>query len=68
MVYAEPSNRVPEYVEKDEPGFRRIGMTAETFAQAYSVPIRVRPNRVAGALEGGAGRSRPPSRYGIAKV
>src|SRR3954452_17601039 len=43
-----PADRVPEYVEKYDAGFRRIGMTAESFAQAYSVPIRVRPTGLRG--------------------
>jgi PPOX class probable F420-dependent enzyme len=43
-----PAHRVPEYVEKYEAGFRRIGMTAETFAEAYSVPIRIRPRGLRG--------------------
>src|SRR3954463_2150962 len=34
-----PADRVPDYVAKYDAGFRRIGMTAVTFAQSYSVPI-----------------------------
>ncbi len=42
---APPATDVPEYVEKYRDGIARIGMTPESFATAYSVPIRVRPTR-----------------------
>jgi PPOX class probable F420-dependent enzyme len=45
---AAPADRVAAYVEKYEPGFRRIGMSAEEFARAYSVAIRVRPTALRG--------------------
>jgi PPOX class probable F420-dependent enzyme len=45
---APPADAVPEYASKYEPGFERIGMSAEAFAQAYSVAIRVNPTRLRG--------------------
>lgn len=45
---APPPHRVAEYVEKYQEGFKRIGMTAEHFAQAYSVAIRVTPTSLRG--------------------
>ncbi len=43
-----PANQVPAYVEKYRQGFARIGMSAEEFAQSYSVPLRVRPSGLRG--------------------
>jgi PPOX class probable F420-dependent enzyme len=43
-----PANQVPEYVARYTEGFARIGMTPDTFAQAYSVAIRVTPTRLRG--------------------
>ena len=40
---APAANQVPEYLAKYAPGIARLGLTVEQFAQAYSVPIRVRP-------------------------
>jgi PPOX class probable F420-dependent enzyme len=37
-----PCNAVPGYVAKYIEGMERIGMAADAFATAYSVPIRVR--------------------------
>jgi PPOX class probable F420-dependent enzyme len=43
-----PADRVPEYVAKYREGLRRIGMTPESFARAYSVAVRVTPTRLRG--------------------
>jgi PPOX class probable F420-dependent enzyme len=45
---APPADRVPAYVEKYREGMRRIGMTPESFARAYSVAIRVTPRHLRG--------------------
>lgn len=45
---APPADRVPEYVAKYREGFRRINMTPEAFARAYSVALRVTPSRLRG--------------------
>jgi PPOX class probable F420-dependent enzyme len=45
---APPADRVPEYVAKYREGMRRIGMTPESFARAYSVALRVTPRRLRG--------------------
>ena len=45
---APPADLVPEYVTKYREGMRRIGMTPETFARAYSVAIRVTPRHLRG--------------------
>jgi PPOX class probable F420-dependent enzyme len=45
---APPANAVPAYVEKYRAGFLRIGMTADTFAAAYSVAIRLTPEKLSG--------------------
>jgi PPOX class probable F420-dependent enzyme len=45
---APPAHRVPEYARKYAWGFDRLKMTAEQFAQAYSVPIRIRPTKLRG--------------------
>lgn len=45
---APPANVVPAYVAKYQPGFTRIGMTAEEFARSYSVAIRVTPTAIRG--------------------
>jgi PPOX class probable F420-dependent enzyme len=42
---APPSSEIPSYVEKYREGIARIGYDVESFAQAYSVPVRVRPER-----------------------
>ncbi len=39
------SSEVPSYVEKYREGIARIGFDVEGFAQAYSVPVRIRPER-----------------------
>ena len=43
-----PADRVEAYVVKYRDGMRRIGMTPESFARAYSVAIRVTPTRLRG--------------------
>jgi PPOX class probable F420-dependent enzyme len=43
-----PADRVPEYVAKYREGMRRIGMTPELFARAYSVGVRVTPRHLRG--------------------
>jgi len=43
-----PANDVPVYVEKYRPGFARIRMSAEEFAEVYSVPLRVTPTSLRG--------------------
>jgi PPOX class probable F420-dependent enzyme len=43
-----PADRVPKYLEKYRTGIKRIGMTPESFAAAYSVAIRVTPTRLEG--------------------
>jgi PPOX class probable F420-dependent enzyme len=45
---APPADRVPAYVTKYREGMRRIGMTPESFARAYSVAVRVTPTRLRG--------------------
>ena len=40
---APPANELPAYAQKYQPGFARIGMTAEEFARSYSVALRVTP-------------------------
>ncbi len=45
---APPADRVPEYVAKYREGLRRINMTPESFARAYSVALRVTPSRLRG--------------------
>ena len=45
---APPADRVPAYVTKYKEGMRRIGMTPESFARAYSVAIRITPARLRG--------------------
>ena len=45
---APPADRLPEYVTKYREGLRRIGMTAESFARAYPVAVRVTPHRLRG--------------------
>jgi len=43
-----PAHRVPAYREKYTEGFERIGMTAETFSNLYSVAIKVVPEKLRG--------------------
>ncbi|HWQ12073.1 MAG TPA: TIGR03667 family PPOX class F420-dependent oxidoreductase [Roseiflexaceae bacterium] len=43
-----PANQVPAYMEKYRAHIARLGMTPESFAQSYSVAIRIRPTRVRG--------------------
>lgn len=39
-----PADQVPEMIEKYRQAISAIGMTPESFAASYSVPIRVTPN------------------------
>ena len=48
---APPADRVPAYIAKYREGLRRIGMTGESFARAYSVAVRVTP-RPSAATDG----------------
>lgn len=43
-----PANEVPAYAQKYQPGFARIGMSAEQFAQTYSVALKVTPTHLRG--------------------
>lgn len=42
---AQPATEIPEYLEKYRDSIARIGFDPESFAQAYSVAIRVTPTR-----------------------
>ena len=43
-----PADQDADYVAKYRDHIARIGMTPETFAQAYEVPVRVQVTRVRG--------------------
>ena len=43
-----PADRSPEYLAKYDGHIAGIGMTPETFAKAYSVPVRIRFTRIDG--------------------
>ena len=43
-----PAESVPEYVEKYNSGFERIGLTAAQFSEIYSMVVRVTPTRLRG--------------------
>jgi PPOX class probable F420-dependent enzyme len=43
-----PADRVTAYIEKYTRGIQDIGMTPESFAADYSVPIRVKPDHLRG--------------------
>jgi PPOX class probable F420-dependent enzyme len=45
---APPADRVPEYITKYREGLKRIGMTPEAFARAYSVAVRITPHHLRG--------------------
>jgi PPOX class probable F420-dependent enzyme len=45
---APAADKVAAYVDKYETGFKRIGMTAEEFANSYSVAIRIKPTSLRG--------------------
>jgi PPOX class probable F420-dependent enzyme len=45
---APPANQVPAYVQKYQPGFTRIRMSANEFAESYSVALRVTPTSLRG--------------------
>lgn len=40
-----PADRVPAYLDKYRGPIAGLGMTPESFARAYSVPILIRPTR-----------------------
>jgi PPOX class probable F420-dependent enzyme len=42
---APPSSEIPSYVEKFREGMARIGFDVQGFARAYSIALRVRPER-----------------------
>jgi PPOX class probable F420-dependent enzyme len=43
-----PANQAPAYLEKYREAISEIGMNPESFAQAYSVPVRITPTRLRG--------------------
>lgn len=43
-----PTADMDAYIEKYSEGFKRIGMTAEQFRQAYSTALRVTPTQLRG--------------------
>lgn len=45
---APPPNQHPQYLAKYAVGIPDIGMTPDSFAQAFPIPIRVTPTRVRG--------------------
>ncbi len=45
---APPAYDVPAYIEKYDDGLKSISLTPETFAAAYSVPVRLRPTGLRG--------------------
>ena len=45
---APPANEVPAYVQRYQPGFARIGMSAEEFAKSYSIAMRITPTSLRG--------------------
>jgi PPOX class probable F420-dependent enzyme len=44
----QPANQVADYADKYRAGFQRIGMTAQEFADSFSVPLRIRPASLRG--------------------
>jgi PPOX class probable F420-dependent enzyme len=45
---APPAAHDPDYLEKYDEHIARIGMTPETFAERYSVPVRIQLGRLRG--------------------
>ena len=45
---AAPANQASDYLAKYDEHIARIGMTPETFARRYSVPVRIRVTRLRG--------------------
>jgi PPOX class probable F420-dependent enzyme len=45
---APPADQAPEYLAKYDEHIARIGMTPETFAERYSVPVRIQLVRLRG--------------------
>lgn len=48
---APPPNQMPAYLEKYSEGIAEIGMTPESFAETFSLPLRVTPLHVRGEVE-----------------
>jgi PPOX class probable F420-dependent enzyme len=49
IAESEPAaNETPAYLEKYREAISEIGMNPESFAQAYSVPVRITPTKVRG--------------------
>jgi PPOX class probable F420-dependent enzyme len=45
---APPADQAPDYLSKYDEHIARIGMTPETFAERYSMPVRIELNRLRG--------------------
>jgi PPOX class probable F420-dependent enzyme len=45
---ASPADQSPDYLSKYDEHIARIGMTPDTFAQHYSVPVRIQLTRLRG--------------------
>ena len=43
-----PATEIPEYITKYHAGILSIGMTHESFADAYNVPVRFMPEKLRG--------------------
>jgi PPOX class probable F420-dependent enzyme len=43
-----PADRSPEYLAKYDERIARLGLTPATFAERYSVPVRIRFTRLSG--------------------
>jgi PPOX class probable F420-dependent enzyme len=43
-----PAHETPDYLDKYRAHIGRLGMTPETFAEAYNVPVRIRFSRLDG--------------------
>jgi PPOX class probable F420-dependent enzyme len=43
-----PANQSPDYLSKYDEQIKRIGMTPDTFAERYSVPVRIQLERLRG--------------------
>jgi PPOX class probable F420-dependent enzyme len=49
IAESEPAaNETPAYLQKYREAIGEIGMNPESFAQAYSVPVRITPTKVRG--------------------
>jgi PPOX class probable F420-dependent enzyme len=45
---APAANVIPAYIEKYREGIGSIGMTPESFAATYSIPVRITPEKLSG--------------------